>query len=116
MPMWPSTLPEFPTTDGWTKKPLRNVAVFQPEVGPPKFRRRSTAAGSMFTMQFVMTTEQVRLFVDYFMEDLQDGVLPFTIYDPVSDQMISLVFEDAYEISGLTYGIYSVNLSFRMLP
>lgn len=80
MPDWPDTLP-CPVM-AMTESRQPNIAAFKPDVGPPKQRRRSTAVGVDTSIAFRMTNTQLDTFDDFFVNDLADGTLPFTMNHP----------------------------------
>lgn len=115
MPLWPTTLPQAPIY-GWVRRPQRNVASFQPDVGPPKYRRRSTASGELCSGTFVMTGEQLSTLREFYRADLADGSLPFSWVDPVDQTMSAFMFEDSPEDVAKDFNIFDVRVAVRRLP
>jgi hypothetical protein len=116
MPTWPATLPAAPATSGWQETPEDNVARFQPDVGPPKLRRRYTGSGSKVSARFLMTTDQCADLDDFFRGDLADGSLPFTWAHPVTGASLTWVFEGPPSYEASDYGLFNVSVQLRRLP
>lgn len=114
MPSFPSSLPGL--AYGWTETPLDNVARFQPDVGGPKFRRRSTANGSMCSGAFRLSNDDVAIFRAFYEFDLKDGSLPFIWDHPVTGQSTSWAFEEPPQFNSETRGMTSVSVKLRRLP
>lgn len=84
MTTWPSSLPQFPLAGHWEETLEDNVIEYQPEVGPPTSRRRSTAVGSTSSASFGFTDAQRTTFESFFRDDIKDGALSFTWDHPVT--------------------------------
>jgi hypothetical protein len=115
MPSWPATLPQQPLY-GWSEKRQRNVAAFEPEVGPPKLRRRSTAASAACSGAFLLTDAQRETFDDFFEADLADGALPFTWPDPRTGRMHSWIFTAAPDFVTEQPGTVKMSVQLLRLP
>lgn len=89
---WPGGLPQKPVYGGFTEQRQRNVVAFQPEAGPPKARRRSTAVAVPATARFEMTDAQVVTFNTLFETTLVDGTLPFTWAHPRTNVSYTWMF------------------------
>jgi hypothetical protein len=79
----PTGLDRAPLVDGMQSQAQPNQVTFQPEVGPPKTRRRGTARTKPFTVSFDYTAAEVDDFEEYFEDDLMDGSLPMAWTDPI---------------------------------
>lgn len=81
MPAWPGTLPTSPTKFSSLSSPdcLINTEV---TTGPPKVRRRTTAAETPWRMQWVLTTAQKNTWKTFWQTTLYHGSLSFTMTDP----------------------------------
>jgi hypothetical protein len=116
MIMWPSSLPCQPLQGTWGETVQRNVAIFSPEVGAPKYRRRTTASGSKAAASFYFTKRQLADFQSFYADDLKDGSLPFSWQHPITDTISSWCFEDVPEVSSVNRAAYTVNVQLRRLP
>lgn len=113
---WPSTLPQAPQAGDWTETPQRNVASFQPEVGPPKYRRRNTANGTVAEAVFMMTAAQVATFNDFYQNTLIDGVLPFNWAHPITGVVYSWIFAQAPPANAQYFNWNRVSVQLIRLP
>lgn len=91
MPAWPATLPQSPLLDGYSEEAGDNVLRSQPEMGPPKTRRRFTARIDRLNLSYVMTTAQLGIFEAFWRTDLADGALPITMPHPRKGGSINAV-------------------------
>lgn len=113
---WPDTLPQSPDNGGWNETLQQNVAAFQPEVGPPKYRRRSTASGALAQATFTMTAAQAATFMDFFTDTLADGSLPYSWSHPITGTAYIWMFEAPPSVSAQQYDEHSVSMQIRRLP
>lgn len=70
---WPSDLPQTPLLDGYKETPQEGSISFQPAVGPPKRRKRSSAVGANIEASFLMTDTQYDSFLTFYEATLQQG-------------------------------------------
>lgn len=117
MTAWDASLPQKPEREGWKEVPQRNVAIFSPDVGPPKYRRRNTANGTVASVTYIMTDAQVATFLTFYQTTLVDGTLPFTWNHPISGVSYSWIFdEQPPEIQSNQYNWNTVTFQLRRLP
>lgn len=82
MAVWPTTLPKAFLVDGYGEQPQDNALRFQTELGPPKMRRRGTAAARTISGAIIVK-QSLREVFDYFYETtLSHGVDSFNWDDP----------------------------------
>lgn len=114
---WPGTLPQCPTLN-YSEQRQTNVVTFQPEVGEPKMRRRSTATAVLTSMNFRMTNAQVLTFLTFYETTLKDGSLPFDLPHPVTKTSYTWVFDpkEAPRLNRVTPKHYSVSFNLLRLP
>ncbi|MEC8919182.1 MAG: hypothetical protein VX796_16425 [Pseudomonadota bacterium] len=86
MANWPSTLPSF-LREGYQEAPASQTIESSVDGGPPKSRRRYTAAYRNITGRVAMTTEQLDTFEIFFRDEAPDAV-PFTIPHPRTGQAV----------------------------
>lgn len=72
MAVWPATLPQKPLRNGFSEALQANAIGFQPEVGPPKLRRRGTAAATQIQVMFNMTANQWATLLVFFRDTLAE--------------------------------------------
>jgi len=90
---WPATLPQHPRRNGFSRSPRPNIVAFGTEVGKGKRRRRSTARSQLWTLQFIMTADQVEDFEAFFNDDLEDGALEFEWVYPMTGATWRFTFD-----------------------
>ena len=90
--VWPASLPTLIPTDGYSDEVERNVISFQPEVGPPLERRRSSVSTNLVSYPVNVTLDEFETLKDFYRDDLKDGVLPFTRDDPITEVQTTYKF------------------------
>lgn len=87
--IWPAALPACPLRPGYGETPRPNAIVFSPEVGDDIVRRRSTVRVSDIQMSFEVTRGQYQVFLNFFRDELMDGVRPFRMPNKITfDDMV----------------------------
>lgn len=84
---WPSGLPQIPLQDGFNEKEGKATIDTPMDAGPPKSRRRFTAAPMPVEMQFLMTKEQKLLFQTFYRDTIASGSLRFNFTDPTEEEL-----------------------------
>ena len=114
---WPGSLPQKPLL-GFTEQRQRNLAMFSPDVGPPKMRRRSTAVPVNSSITLKLTDTQLATFDLFFEVTLADGTLPFTWPHPRTGINYSWIFspQDAPQKQALTKNVTQVTFKLLQLP
>ncbi|MBA5776300.1 hypothetical protein H2509_04125 [Stappia sp. F7233] len=110
---WPASLPQESDAHSYQEAPQRAAALFEPEVGPPIGRSRSTVTLSTASFAFVMTEAQVETFEAFYRVDLARGVLPFTIEHPRRKVPVTvkLTGETPYQIASFAPGGWTVSFT-----
>lgn len=86
-PSWPASLPQYPRPEGWSGGPKEGRVIFDPDVGPPIMRRRTTGETRIYQAEFPpLTTAQRATFEAFWVADLGGGALPFSWRDPVTNE------------------------------
>lgn len=75
---WPVGLSQYVNVDSYQEAPENNVTEFQPEVGPPKRRRRSAIATIVYEFTIKMASADYDTLVAFYRDTLLDGALTFT--------------------------------------
>lgn len=85
---WPAAMPRRPVWDGFSDKPQARLAVFEPDIGEPLTRPRTTVASHIFDVTFpkVGAAEKIA-FDDWFDNELQGGSLRFLWVNPVTNKI-----------------------------
>lgn len=88
--VWPATLPQSPSVDGYQEQFVDTTIHSQMDVGPPKIRRRTTAGVKKFSLTFDMTGAQVIILEEWFLDELAGGAVPFVFPDPRSGSPVTM--------------------------
>ncbi len=81
---WPCDLP-LPTLHGVAQSRQNARQERTGETGPPRFRRKFSAASTGVQMQVVADTSQTWHLEKFYADDLQEGSQPFWMVDPMRD-------------------------------
>lgn len=115
--IWPVTVPWRARTAGYSEKPQRNVASFQPDAGVAIERRRaSISADELSYVSTLMTDTQVDRLVAWYRDDLGDGVLPFTRNHPRTGDSVICKFVDTPAIVAVEGLYYRVSINLIRMP
>lgn len=115
---WPVTLPQTPKRQGFSRGPLPGVAIFEPEAGPAKRRRRHTADGKTQPVVFEVTGAQATIFEAFFDDDLGGGTLPFLWQGPRDTEPAGWVFnmQGPWGLSPLGGDWWDLSMNIERLP
>jgi hypothetical protein len=115
---WPLTLPQCPILNGFAEQKQINVVAFSPDVGPPKVRRRSTAAAWNTSVAYRMTTTQLTAFNAFYETSLADGSLAFTWRHPIKQVIYNWMFDpkEAPRVDHITATTWRVTFNLLRLP
>src|SRR5690348_9781637 len=101
---------------GFDETPQPNNASFQPDVGPQKDRRRSTASGANISAQFELNDTQRAALDTFYRTTLADGTLPFTWTHPVDGTSYSWKFQAPPTYSNKGFNYHYAQLKLLRLP
>lgn len=93
MATWPGTLPQSPFL-GVSDKRNKAVARTEMDTGPPKMRRRFTAAVREIDVGMFLTGAQRTTFDTFFITTLKEGALSFDWTDPNDGATASMRFRE----------------------
>lgn len=119
MPAWPAAVPFLSRlADLSYSGPLGQLSKFQPDVGLPKIRRRTTASyRSLSGSTRPMSAVEFAAFEDFWKDDLAGGVLDFTATHPVTGATATFrPSGDTYEPVSVGAGKTRVQFSVFELP
>lgn len=116
--VWPSSVTQYADPSSLTEKPERNAVEFAPEVGPPMSRRRTSLSSDLLTFSTpVVSQDQYDDLIDFYRNDVKDGVLPFTRKHPRNvdgpSKRFRFAAEPQWRAVGFIYG--NISLSLRLL-
>lgn len=84
MAAWPGTVNQFFYKSGYSQKPEPNKVSFQPEVGPPIERRRSSISTDIVQGRGRGTVTEFNNLMTFFRTTLRDGADTFTRNHPLT--------------------------------
>jgi len=115
---WPSTLPQCPILQSFSEERQLNTIAFNPDVGTPKTRRRSTAVSTLTGVGFKFTTAQRATFNTFFETTLADGTLPFTWAHPITKVSYTWMFKpnEVPKLERMTPSTFRATFSLLRLP
>ena len=118
---YPITLPILPLAQGFQKQREDNRLAFQPEIGPPKRRRRTFMSMYLMPMTIQMTTSELAIFEAWYDDDLSEGTYQFTFTDPITEVVTRHTFETSYTIEDTrTFdddeSVWNVSFTLRVMP
>ncbi len=120
MPTWPATIPQKPGAGKWQGGPQNNVVTFQPDVGEPIQRRRSSAIAHVYRATFVgLSGSELSTFKTWFEGTLYDGTLAFDWVDPIYGGTASwrIVADDPpYTVVDVGPDIYDLSMQMMKVP
>jgi hypothetical protein len=86
MIMWPADLPQRPSVSGFSKRVAETRLMTPMDAGPPKVRRRITAAVRPVSVQFDARMSGVARFERFWEEEAKYGAEPFLLTDPLRNE------------------------------
>lgn len=82
MPTWPGSLPQYPLQDGYSAAEPNGLLASAMDQGPPKVRRRFSAAVTPVQCSWKLTDAQKATLKAFVKTDLAGGALTFTWPNP----------------------------------
>ncbi len=93
MASYPASLPDDFLQADFSESAPDNVIASDMDVGPPKTRRRSSAAVRKISGNVLMTSAQVATHDTFFTATLYDGAEPFDWTDPRTGANVSYLYQ-----------------------
>ena len=94
-----------------TETPENNVIGFQPAVGPPKYRRRSTASGEEVVGSLFCNSTQRSQIQDFYKSACLDGSLSFIWTDPVLSTVETMYWVEPPRFTHLQHIFWQCSLT-----
>lgn len=116
VPSWPGTVNQGVNQDSFSEAPEQNKIAFQPEVGPPMERRRTSVSSNAFSFTSRCTSDEYDALVDFYWDTLLDGTLSFTRNHPRTGISATFRFTDVPKVSQVMGLTYVVSMSMRLMP
>lgn len=114
---WPETVNLNIYEDGYSEAPEKNIASFQPEVGPPKERRRSSISSDVLTCTGQYTSDEWDNLMIFYRATLLDGTQPFSRLHPRTKAEEKFKFVgDPPKISQAREPIFVGQFTLRRMP
>lgn len=110
---WPETLPYLLT--GWSMTPSDNVLRSQPERGPAKTRRKTTAKTKGYSGSIYLSSSDLSVFLDFVENTIKDGALPFLFPDYMTNEL-SYARITSYSVQHDGKSGYEVSIELEVLP
>lgn len=118
MVAYPASLPD--PFVGLTDARLPAVARTEMDAGPPKVRRRFTAAVRNFEVPYVLTGSERATFETFFVTTLKEGSLEFDWIDPLDLSTLTMRFREppawTLRAGGGSAAIWQTSLAIEVLP
>jgi len=114
--IWPSSLPQRPSPQGFSETPGRPIVRTEMDAGPPKMRRRHTAGVRRYSMSFDVTKIQVATFDTFYVTTTAYGSLAFDMINPRTDATEEFRFADEPEYANLGGDHWVVTIQVEQVP
>ena len=118
MASWPgsSVLPQVMEYNSYHETMPNNVLRTKMAVGPPKLRRRATAAVRPLSGSMVLDSTQVTILDTFYTSTLSDGVTAFDWTRPRATAVASFRFVKPPEYIAIADNLWRVKLELEELP
>lgn len=113
---WPTTLPIRPSARSFNEQEEPNIARTNMDVGPPKVRRRATAAINRLELTYIMDSQQVEIMKDFIHFTLNDGAEFFDFFHPRTEVFIEVRLIEPPRITYAGFDRYNVSIILEELP
>lgn len=113
---WPGTVNQNAITNTYHEKKDRNVATFQPEVGPAMERRRTSVGSYTMSFDILLTTTEVAALKTFYDTTLADGSLYFTFTHPLTGATVTAKFVESPDYRDVDGQFFRPTISLRTLP
>lgn len=115
MPTWPTTggFPPAPLRGSWQRQRQKNTTRFDPDVGPPLVRKRSTVSTLMATFNILLTTAQLATLDTFYADDCNEGATPFDFENPETEVTEAWSWDEPPAVSDNGQGSFIVGCKLR---
>lgn len=115
METWPSTLPQYPLVEGYSRTPQDSVLKFQTETGRAKERNRATAMPDSITERYVLEPSQRDTLDTFYKVTTKRGTVTFTKIEPETGLVKEYKFDGPPEINRVGT-LYTATCKLELLP
>lgn len=106
---WPEHLGR-PLIEGYSKQRQSDVVSFQPDIGAPITRRRSTVAVFNSTFRFYFNQSQLESFEFFFDVTIGGGALEFQMINPISNKPMRLkIASGDYSMTAIANDVFTID-------
>lgn len=116
MANWPVTLPQSVLQEGFGETLPDTSVRTAMDAGPPKVRRRTTAAVRPISAAIVVDATQASTLETFYLDTLKGGALPFDMVDPRTGVTASFMFAAPPAYVPLSGTHWRVSLSMERQP
>lgn len=92
MVTWPTSLPQSPLIEGFSRQKRQNRRTFEPEAGKSKHILFYTAVPETMDLNFIMDESQRQTFESFYENDVLFGTQTFDFPDPNTGNTITVRF------------------------
>jgi hypothetical protein len=118
IPLWPATLPRAGAMNV-RGNPQSNVISFKPERGPSIDRRAASSVVKIRSVSITLNADQYVIFMDFFTNDLKDGVLAFDWVEPMTNAPARIKFlheeQKTIDEERLSNSLYRISFRVQVL-
>lgn len=114
MGAWPETLPKSFLQDSFYEELPDLDIVTQMDAGPPKSRRRTTAAEYPLGGQMSVSEAQWNILRNFYLQNTRS--LPFDFIHPLTEEVLTVKFDKPPRRAFRVPGRYNVNIDFKVQP
>lgn len=113
---WPSWIRFAIDPNSYGESPEQNRVEFQPEVGPPKRRRRTSLSQTVIAMETVwLTAQEVDDVTAFYRGTLTEGIDSFTATHPRTNTPGTWEFVDGPKVSQAVATSFKLSFQLRLL-
>lgn len=115
MATWPTagSFPQLPLNGSWSRQRQSNLITFEPDVGPPLVRKRSTVSVVKASFSLKLTAAQLATLDTFFETTCNEGATPFTWDNPETGATETWAFVSPPAVGHETKGAYAVQIELR---
>lgn len=116
MASWPTTLPQSPLVNGYSRQPVDSRLISMPDAGKGKIRNRYTAVPIDVNEVYLLTLDQYAIFVDFYNDIISYGADEFLKVDPITGLTKNHRFREEMYTTNFKYPYMEVSLSLEVMP
>ena len=113
---WPATLPQDFLVQSYSESPPDNLIRQSMDVGPPKVRRRQTAAPRIIRAAQNLSSTELGYLETFYVTTSYSGALAMDLPHPRTGSTVEARFKTPPTYTALGAGRWMVNYEFEVLP